>query len=78
MPWNRINSLSGDCPDCNTDITFVAMPKIGQIVFCGLCNAKLEVAYLKPIMLDFADDDAPMDFDDYYPEEDYGYDENSY
>ena len=64
MPWNKIKRLSAECPECDSAIAFVTMPKIGQTVFCALCGSKLEVAFLYPIMLDYADDDLPLDGDD--------------
>lgn len=63
MPWNRINSLSAECPECSSTISFVSTPKVGQIVYCALCGTRLEVAYLQPIMLDYVDDGLPPDHD---------------
>lgn len=66
MPWSRIHSLAAACPDCSSEKVFLQEPKLGQIVYCALCGTKLEVAYLRPIMLDYFDDDLPFNyFDDY-------------
>jgi lysine biosynthesis protein LysW len=74
MPWNKINSLAAECPECDSTITFVAAPNLGQTVFCALCGTRLEVAYLRPIMLDYADDDMPPEFND-FDYEDYDFSE---
>lgn len=63
LPQKRIMALSAECPECNADVTFEEMPKVKQITFCQDCNTKLEVAFLYPIMLDWADDDL-YDVDD--------------
>ena len=75
MLISRINSLVADCPDCSYDVTFEVMPRIGFGVTCSECGAKLEVAYLHPIMLDWVFEDDPLysseDYDDYVDYDEY-------
>ena len=51
------------------------MPDLGHFVTCRECGTRLEVIYLDPIELDWADDDAYGDqiYDDYE-----AYDDNNY
>ncbi len=63
MSPNRIMSLTAECPQCDTDITFERMPRLGQKAVCESCNTKMEVAFLYPIMLDWADN-VPLAVDD--------------
>jgi lysine biosynthesis protein LysW len=64
MLISKINSLVAECPDCSRDITFETMPHLGAEVTCTECGVKLEVAYLHPLMFDWAYEDTPL-FDDY-------------
>ena len=67
---NRFKTLTAECPECESIVSFKAMPELGKMVECASCGTKLEVVYLSPIMLDWVDDDIPEEFDD-----DYDYDE---
>lgn len=69
MSWNKINSLTAECPECASETTFVKEPRVGQVVFCAICGTKLEVAYLRPIMLDYAFDDYPDVYKDTHNDE---------
>lgn len=69
MPWNKLNALSAECPECSTEKVFLQEPKVGQLVYCALCGTKLEVAYLRPIMLDYVDDFSESYVDGYENEE---------
>jgi lysine biosynthesis protein LysW len=71
MTWNNFDTLSAECPECDSINTFITMPKVGQIIFCALCGTKLEVAYLRPIMLDFADDDMNQDYESVYEDQEF-------
>ena len=77
MPWKSLDTLSADCPKCDSVNTFAITPKVGQRIKCSQCGTKLEVAYLRPIMLDYTfedntprvlsrsiEDDSDSDFDD--------------
>ena len=71
MPHTIIKTLTAECPECQSDVMFESTPHIDQIVNCDSCGTKLEVAYLFPIMLDWADDDALQVFEDDYDDFDY-------
>ena len=70
MLISRINSLVAECPDCFCDIRFEVMPRIGFGITCAECGAKLEVAYLHPLMLDWVFEDDPLDSSDNYDDYD--------
>ena len=71
MSSNKIRALTAACPECDSEFTFKDMPRIGQMIDCASCGTKLEVAYLGPIMLDWADEDVPQTFDEDYDDFDY-------
>lgn len=56
---------AAQCISCETEITFQADPKMGQLVRCSKCDAQLEVVWLDPIEVDW-----PYDDDDYYDDDD--------
>ena len=62
-----------ECISCGTEIKFSAQPKMGTLVSCSDCDAKLEVVWLDPVELDwpFDDDDDDDDADYSYEDEDY-------
>lgn len=68
-------SIVARCAECDSRIFFPKMPDLGHIVTCRECGTRLEVIYLDPIELDWADDDAYVDqiYDDYE-----AYDDNAY
>ncbi|NCF67947.1 MAG: hypothetical protein GWP61_18430 [Chloroflexi bacterium] len=66
MPISRIDSLVAECPECSCDVMFEVMPRIGFVVTCAECGTKLEVAYVRPLMLDWVYDDDPLDSSDEY------------
>ncbi len=68
---SNINSLAAECPECETKVTFVKKPQLNQKVICSACGENLEVAYLDPIMLDWVDNDAPIELFDTYEYEDF-------
>ena len=59
------------CPDCDEQVLVSGVPKIGQIVYCSSCDARLEVVEIDPLELDWALDD-----DDDYPDDDWDDDED--
>ena len=67
--------LVSRCAECDSRIFFDKTPDLGHIVTCRECGTKLEVIYLDPIELDWAEEGAYSDqiYDDYE-----AYDENTY
>ncbi len=75
MSLDRIKALTAECPECESVTTFKSTPKLSQKVACASCGARLEVAFLNPIMLDWIDEDAPAysgDYDDRDYDSEYG------
>ncbi len=68
----NIKSLSADCPECESVTTFKQQPRVSQKVVCASCGARLEVAFLNPIMLDWIDEDAPKYKNSYDDRDDEG------
>ncbi len=64
MPHNKIKALHAECPECDELVNFETMPRLGQAAVCAACGTNLEVAYLYPIMLDWADSFAPQEYED--------------
>jgi alpha-aminoadipate carrier protein LysW len=44
------------CPSCHEDIKLRGKVTLGQAVDCPYCEAELEVIYLDPVELDWADE----------------------
>jgi hypothetical protein len=44
----------GYCPDCLARLDLNCIPKAGQEVTCGGCNAVLKVIDLNPLQIDWA------------------------
>jgi lysine biosynthesis protein LysW len=67
MAENWLTALTAECPECSTEVSFEVMPRVGQLVTCTNCTARLEVAFLHPLMLDWVDGDpdAAADLDLY-------------
>jgi lysine biosynthesis protein LysW len=49
------------CPDCDEDVFFSTKPRLGQIVYCSSCDARLEVVEVDPLELDWALEDSAED-----------------
>ena len=64
MPHNKIKALNAECPECDEQVAFATMPRLGQKAVCAACGTSLEVAFLYPIMLDWADNLAPQEYQD--------------
>ena len=62
MTIDRLTALTAECPQCDVAVNFDTMPRVGQITICPSCRTRLEVAYLYPIMLDWADDVPGMSY----------------
>jgi len=62
------------CPGCNEELRIAGVPRLGQRVFCDICEDELEVVSTEPVEIDwiysFDDDDDDDDDDDYDDEED--------
>ena len=56
---------SANCPECGANLQFHKPPKLGQLVACPECDETLEVVLLRPLELNWADED-PRDVEDYY------------
>ena len=54
------------CPGCDEDIRFPGRPRLGQLVTCHRCGARLEVIDVGPLELDwiFEDEDLDSEFED--------------
>ena len=53
-----------DCPECNSRLRFHKSLKIGQLMVCPECDETLEVASLRPLELDWAEEE-PRDSEEY-------------
>ena len=53
----------GFCPECDADVKFKNIPRIGFEIVCPDCGAPLKVISDAPIELDWADESLD-DFDD--------------
>ena len=53
----------GFCPECDADVKFKNIPRIGFEIVCPDCGAPLKVIADAPIELDWADESLD-DFDD--------------
>ncbi len=46
--------LKSVCPECDADVRFTSMPKVGQRLTCSTCYSVLTVIDQHPIELDWA------------------------
>ena len=46
--------LEAICPECDADVQFTSMPKVGHRLVCPTCNSVLTVISQHPIDLDWA------------------------
>ena len=53
-----------DCPECSATLRFHKLLKIGQLVVCPECDETLEVTSLRPLQLNWANED-PLQYEDY-------------
>ena len=54
------------CPSCGEKISVGERPKIGQYLLCSICDEKVEIISLDPIVLDlfFVPDEIEYSFDE--------------
>ena len=65
-----------ECLACDEDVYVGHNPKIGNYVICNSCDSEFQIIDLKPVMIDWPDDDDFVDeeeayYDDIYDEDDY-------
>ena len=53
-----------DCPECNATLRFHKLLKSGQLVVCPECDETLEVTSLRPLQLNWANED-PWEYEEY-------------
>jgi lysine biosynthesis protein LysW len=55
------------CPSCGEKITIGEYPKIGQYLLCSICDEKVEVVNLDPVVLDllYVPDEDGYSIDEY-------------
>jgi len=59
------------CLGCDEDIRFPGRPRLGQMVTCHRCGARLEVIDVNPLELDWVFDDDDTDEDELENEEEF-------
>lgn len=47
-----IRKRTSRCPSCGEKISIGEQPKIGQYLLCSVCDEKVEIVRLDPIVLD--------------------------
>lgn len=62
-----IRKRTSRCPSCGEKISIGERPKIGQYLLCQICDEKVEIVRLDPIVLDlvYIPDDNGYRFDEY-------------
>lgn len=63
-----IKKRTSRCPSCGEKISVGDRPKIGQYLLCSICDEKVEIVNLDPIILDllYVADDNEYRFDEYW------------
>jgi transcription initiation factor IIE alpha subunit len=63
-----IKKRTSRCPSCGEKISVGDQPKIGQYLLCSICDEKVEIVNLDPIILDlfYVADDNEYRFDEYW------------
>ena len=63
-----IKKRTSRCPSCGEKISVGDRPKIGQYLLCSVCDEKVEIVNLDPIVLDllYVVDDGDYRFDEYW------------
>ena len=51
------------CPDCEGDVRIRTKVRLGDLVVCANCGARLEVVELDPVELDYELDEEDDDWD---------------
>lgn len=67
------SNIIADCPSCGERVVLDKSPRLGDFVVCRICEEKLEVIDLNPILLDFPLEDESYDYeyeDDYDSDDD--------
>jgi lysine biosynthesis protein LysW len=67
------------CVECDEEIEIDGRPRLGQILICPSCHARLEVVSTNPVEVDWADDEDEEwddDFDDASFEDDFADDDD--
>ena len=58
----RANIIT-DCPSCGESVILDKSPRLGDFIVCRICEEKLEVIDLNPILLDFPLEDGSYDYE---------------
>ena len=65
----RSKKMTVECLACEDDIYISQNPKIGSYIYCDTCDAEFQIIDLKPVLIDWPDDD------DYFDEQEGYYDD---
>ena len=59
--------LTSRCPSCGEKISIGERPKIGQYLLCSICDEKVEIVSLDPIVVDliYVPGDDGYNFEEY-------------
>lgn len=70
----RLNKKKASrCPSCGEKIFLGEQPKVGQYLLCSICDEKVEIIKLDPIVLDLLyEPDSGFMYDDYEVMDKYG------
>jgi hypothetical protein len=63
------------CLACEVDVYVGFNPKIGSYVICNHCDAEFQITNLKPVMINWPDDDDFTDEDEAYYDDLYDIDD---
>jgi lysine biosynthesis protein LysW len=67
------------CIECDEELELAGRPRLGQMLICTSCRARLEVVSTNPLEVDWAEDEDEEwedDFDDESFEDDFADDDN--
>ena len=56
--------MKANCISCQEMVNVGNNPRLGDVVTCPKCDARLEVVWLEPLELDWPADEYEYDYDD--------------
>jgi alpha-aminoadipate carrier protein LysW len=51
---HAVTELSADCPECAARVPMARKPVVCEVLYCGQCQAELEVVDVSPVTLALA------------------------